>query len=106
MLLNSLLLLGAAGVGLVMVMVFIYYILTAEPGLPTEPSRSGWEHQPVLDDDILYLASSMYPYQEYAYFPVIAFSTEPQAVAQPIQPTPPFGVLPFRLERQEASQPV
>lgn len=105
MLLTSLLPIGAVTVSVIMLMVLIYYILAAEPTPPTEPDGPAWDHHPVLDDDLLYLASSMVPYHEYVYFPVIPLSLEPREVAQSAQPTLPFPKLPLSLERQEAIQP-
>lgn len=102
MLLDSLLPIGAVAIGLMMVMVLIYYILAAEPNQPTDPGGAALDHHPALDDDLLYLASSMYPYQEYAYFPVLPLSIERQEVAQP---TTAFRRLSLPLERQEAIQP-
>lgn len=105
MLLNSLLPVGAVAVGISILMVLIYYILAAEPGQPTEPEGPAWDHHPVLDDDLLYWASAMVPYPEYAYFPVMSLSLERHEVAQPIQSPMAFSGLPLRLDRQEAIQP-
>lgn len=102
MLLESLLPIGAVAVGIMMVFVLIYYILAAEPSPPTEPSASVLNQQPILDDDLLYLASAMVPYHEYAYFPVLPLSLERQEITQP---TTAFRLLPLALERQEAIQP-
>lgn len=105
MLLDSLLPVGAAAVGISLLMVFIYYILSAEPGQPTEPDGPAWSHHPVLDDDLLYLTSAMVPYPEYAYFPVPPLSLQWQEVTHPVQSTTTFAGLPLHLERQEAIQP-
>ena len=105
MLLPNLLPIGAVAVSITLLMVLIYYILSAEPTQPTEPSGPTWDHHPFLDDDLFYLASSMVPYPEYVYFPVIPLSMEPLEVVQPAQPTRPFPTLPLTLERQAAIQP-
>lgn len=106
MLLESLLLVGAAAAGIIMLIMLIYFTLAAAPDRRTEPSSQGWDHYPVLDDDLLYLASSMVPYPEYAYFPALPLNIEQPAVAQSVQPTIAFPMLPLPLDRQEAIQPV
>lgn len=105
MLLDSLLPVGAAAVGISLLMGLIYYILAAEPGQPTEPNGPVWDHHPVLDDDLLFLASSLVPYPEYAYFPVPPLSLQWQEVTHPAPSTTTFAGLPLPLKRQEAIQP-
>ncbi|MBX3014799.1 MAG: hypothetical protein KF832_24980 [Caldilineaceae bacterium] len=104
MLLESLLIVGAVAVGFAMLIMLVYYILTADQSQPTETEGPTWNHPPVLDDDLLYLASSMVPYQEYAYFPVLPLSRDRQEVAQSLPQRTSLPVLPFQLERQEAIQ--
>ena len=102
MLLTGLLTVGAVAIGTMIVMVLIYYVLAAEAGQSTERLGSAFDHHPVLDDDLLYLASTMVPYPEYAYFPTLAISPDRQEATQPATA---FRLIPLSFERQEATQP-
>lgn len=83
MLLESLLLVGAVAVAVAMFMVLIYYSLLTEPVKPTDADQPTLTHDPVLDDDMVYLASSLYPSYEYVYFPTLPLNLDRQHAAQP-----------------------
>lgn len=103
MLLNSILTVGGVAVGISMILVLVYIVLSAEQRKPAGEQAQG--RYPAVDDELLALTSSVYPYPEYTFFPVLAFSTEPQVVVQPTTPLLHTPVLAFYQERQEAIQP-
>lgn len=82
MLLDSLLPVGIVAVTLAMLLTLIYYVLMI-PKHDTDEERGAlWNHDPVLDDDMVYLAASLYPRQEYVHFPVVS-ALDRQPVTQP-----------------------
>ena len=105
MLLDSLSTIGGVVTGITLILVLVYTVLSAEQRKPAGNRGQSERHSPVVDEDLLYLTSSIYPYPEYSYFPVLAFSTEPQAVVQSTPPMLHAPVLPLYRERQEAIQP-
>lgn len=58
------LLLTAAGLATGMLMVLLYYAMLIEPIVQSDFTGEELEHQPTLDDDIVYFTYSTYPYQE------------------------------------------
>ena len=105
MLFNSLVPIGGVAVGIMLILVLVYIILSAEAHKTAGEQAQGESPYPLTNDELLYLTSSVYPYPEYTYFPTLAFSMEPQAVAQPplVHPAPGFALY---HDRREAIQPV
>lgn len=64
MLVDSLLLLGIVGWVTVMAVVFIYYTLVVDQVKPYDAELE-WEQHPLVDDEMLYFASSIYPSHEF-----------------------------------------
>jgi hypothetical protein len=83
MLLENLLAMGAIVVALAMFLVLIYYTLIAQQGKPIDGDQQVWHHHPVLDDDMAYLAASLYPAPDYIDFPVLPLTRDRQNVTQP-----------------------
>lgn len=82
MLLESLLPVGIVAVTLAMLLTLIYYVLMTPKNDFDAESQAQWNHHPVLDDDMAYLASSLYPRQEYVHFPEVS-PLDRQPVTQP-----------------------
>lgn len=66
MLVDSLLLLGVVGWVAGMIMLLLYYTLVVEQVTPYDADQN-WEQHPVSDDEMIYLASSVYPPHEFAH---------------------------------------
>lgn len=107
MLLDSLSTISGVVTGITIILGLVYIVLADEQRKETDKQAQGERYSPALaiDDELLSLTSSIYPYPEYSYFPVLAFSTEPQALVQSTQQAPHTSVLPLYRERQEAIQP-
>ena len=58
------LLLTAVGLATGMVMVLLYYVMLIEPIVQSDLTDEVLDHQPTLDDDMIYFTYSTYPYQE------------------------------------------
>lgn len=82
MLLDSLLPVGIVAVTLAMFLTLIYYVLITPKHDFGDEHQALWDHHPVLDDDMAYLAASLYPRQEYVHFPVVS-ALDRQPVTQP-----------------------
>lgn len=82
MLLTSLLPVSIVAFTLAMLLTLIYYVLVTPKGDFSDDGQSVWNHHPALDDDMAYLATALYPRQEYVHFPVVS-PLDRQAVTQP-----------------------
>jgi hypothetical protein len=82
MLLTSLLPVGIVAFTLAMLLLLIYYVLVTPKGECSDEGQSLWNHHPVVDDDMAYLADSLYPRQEYVHFPTLPLPIDRQALPQ------------------------
>ncbi|MFN8495610.1 MAG: hypothetical protein U0350_48905 [Caldilineaceae bacterium] len=66
---DNLLLVGTVGLVTSMLMVMLYFAMLVEPiTLDDFFEEEDADHQPALDDDMVYFTYSMYPYHEFMYF--------------------------------------
>lgn len=105
MLLESLYPIGGVVAGITSILVLVYIILSTEQRNPAGRHTQSEQRSPAVDDELLYLTSSVYPHPAYTYFPVLPFSTEPQALVQSTLPAFHPPVLSLYREQQEAIQP-
>lgn len=68
MVVDNLLLVSAVGLAAGLLMVAGYYRMIVEPLIPSDETEPTWEHEPTLDDDIIAITHSMYPYHEFVYY--------------------------------------
>lgn len=72
MLLDSILPVGIVAITVAMLVTLVYAVLRTPKSEFGEKQQALWNHQPILDDDMAYLAASLYPCQEYVHFPVVS----------------------------------
>ena len=65
---DNLLLASAVGLAVGLLMVALYYRMIVEPLIPYNVAEQEWDHQPTLDDDMIGVTYSMYPYHEPIYY--------------------------------------
>ena len=65
------LLLTAVGLATGMLMVLLYYAMLIEPIVQSDFTGEELDHQPTLDDDIIYFTYSTYPYQEPMHYSMV-----------------------------------